>query len=258
MSNRVLLVRHNEVTTEDRVVTRCREHGLEPVSVFPFKGDRLDDPDDTVRAAVVYGGPFAVVETGAHPFLLDEHRFIEGCIASSVPLLGICQGAQSIAHVLGAYTGPRPGHPHEFGYYPITPTEVGKAVFPDTLHVAQAHYHEFATPAGAELLASSELFPHQAFRYGDCTYAFQFHPEVTKDGFRGWQERFKDDYGNPGVQAKEEQNRLMALHDAGQHVWFCGFLDQFLGGAGTGAKAAEQAPSSSESTTLGRSSALTK
>lgn len=239
MSNRVILVRHNEVTTVDRVVTHCRAHGFEPVSVFPFKGDRLDAPDETVRAVVVYGGPFTVIETDAHPFLLDEHRHIEQCMAGNVPLLGICQGAQSIAHVLGAKTGPRPGNPHEFGYYPITPTEAGKALFPETLHVAQSHYHEFATPAGAELLASSELFPQQAFRYGAATYAFQFHPEVTKEGFRHWQESHKDNYGNPGVQTRQEQNRLMALHDAAQDEWFRGFLKRLLGSAGSGAEAAE-------------------
>ncbi len=241
MSNRVILVRHNEVTIEDRVVTYCHQHGLEPVSVFPFRGDRLGTPDETVRATVVYGGPFAVVETGKHPFLLDEHRWIEQCMARGTPLLGMCQGAQSIAHVLGAYTGPRPGQPHEFGYYPIHPTDAGKSVFPDTLHVAQTHYHEFATPDGAELLASSDLFPQQAFRYGAATYAFQFHAEVTPEGFRHWQEDFKDDYGNPGVQTKDEQNRLMVQHDAAQNDWFMGFLGQFLGRAGTDAVAAEYA-----------------
>lgn len=239
MSNRVLMVRHNEVTAEDRVVTYCRKHGLEPVSVFPFMGDRLETPDKAYRAVVIYGGPFTVTDTTANPFLVDEHRFIEKCLAAGMPLFGICQGAQSIAHVLGAYTGPRPGTPHEFGYYAIMPTAAGRDVFPRSLHVVQSHYHEFATPDGAELLASSELFPQQAFRYGDTTYAFQFHAEVTKDGFRQWQQSHKDDYGNPGVQTRDEQNRLMALHDDAQNQWFNGFLAGFLGRADDAAEAAE-------------------
>ena len=47
-------------------------------------------------------------------------------MARGIPLLGICQGAQSIAHVLGAAVGPRPGEPHEFGYDSIHATDAGK------------------------------------------------------------------------------------------------------------------------------------
>lgn len=239
MTNRVILVRHNELSAEDRVVTWCRANGLDPVSVFPFKGDRLDAPDETVCASVIYGGPFNVFETDRHPFLIDEHRWIEQCMNRDVPLLGICQGAQSIAHVLGAYAGPRPGEPHEFGYYPIYPTDAGRDLFPDPLHVAQAHFHEFETPTGAENLASSDLFPQQAFRYGDTTFGFQFHAEVTKTGFREWQNRDWASYGKPGAQTREQQDRLMELHDDTQHEWFMGFLDGFIGRQGADIAAAE-------------------
>ena len=49
-----------------------------------------------------------------------------------------------------------------------------------------------ATPLparGAIRLAGSTLFPNQALRYGACAYGVQFHPEVTMDGFRRWQQR---------------------------------------------------------------------
>ena len=36
------------------------------------------------------------------------------------------------------------------------------------------------------LLASSQLYKNQAFRYGDKVYGFQFHLEVTKDMIREW------------------------------------------------------------------------
>ena len=47
------------------------------------------------------GGPFNVFDEAKHPFLHDENRWIEQCLKTGVPLLGICQGAQSIARVLG-------------------------------------------------------------------------------------------------------------------------------------------------------------
>jgi GMP synthase (glutamine-hydrolysing) len=92
-------------------------HG--PEIRYPFKGDALGAVDGSVAASVIYGGPFNVFETDRHPFLNDEHRWIEQCMARGMPLLGICQGAQSTAHVLGARCGPIAGEPHEFGYYQI-------------------------------------------------------------------------------------------------------------------------------------------
>jgi len=35
-------------------------------------------------------------------------------------------------------------------------------------------------------LASSELYPNQAFRYSDRVYALQFHIEVTPRIVQGW------------------------------------------------------------------------
>lgn len=214
---------------DDRVVTYFRGHNVEPEIVRPFRGEHLGDVDGDVAGSVVYGGPFNVFETDEHPFLLDEHRWIAQCMERNVPLLGICQGAQSIAYTLGARCGPREGQPHEFGYYPIRPTDAGRSLIPDGLVVAQSHFHEFDLPDGAELLASSDTFPHQAMRVGENAYGLQFHPEVTRTGFRRWQEAEWAAYGKPGAQTREEQDALGAAHDAAQHAWFMGFLEGLFG-----------------------------
>ena len=189
MAKRVVLIRHNDGPSDDRVLSFFQARGIEPEQRYPFKGDSLGQVDDSVAASVIYGGPFNVFETDKYPFLLEENRWAEDCMARGVPLLGICQGAQQIAHILGARVGPKPGEPHEFGYYPIYATEAGKAYLPEQLYVAQAHFHEFELPRGAELLAYSETFPTQAMRAGETTFGFQFHPEVTLAGFRRWQDR---------------------------------------------------------------------
>jgi len=230
MDRRVVLIRHGDDPIDDRVVTYFRSRNIEPAIRRPFKGDPLGEVDGSVAASVVYGGPFNVFDTDRHPFLNDEHRWIEQCIAREVPLLGICQGAQSVAHVLGAWVGPKEGEPHEFGYYPIRPTDAGREWFPDEIHLVESHFHEFAIPAGAERLAESDGWPNQAMRYGDRTFAFQFHAEVTPTGFRRWQERSGSYFGKPGAQTRDDQNRLQALHDGAQHRWFMGFLDRLFGG----------------------------
>jgi hypothetical protein len=50
------------------------------------------------------------------------------------------------------------------------------------------HWHgeTFDLPSGAELLASSELCRHQAFRAGESLYGLQFHLEVTPEMIADW------------------------------------------------------------------------
>ncbi len=228
---RFVLVRHGDDPDDDRVVGYFRAKGIEPDIVRPFKGERLGDVDRTVAGSVIYGGPFNVFDEDLHPFLHDEARWIRQCMAAHVPLLGICQGAQQIARVLGAEVGPMDGEPTEFGYYEITPMEAGRASFPDRFVVAQSHFHAFQIPPGAELLAGSALFPQQAFKYGARTFGLQFHAEVTPPGFRRWQDAPWARYGKPGAQTRQEQDQLMAAHDAAQHQWFMGFLERLFGEA---------------------------
>jgi GMP synthase (glutamine-hydrolysing) len=225
---KVVLVRHGDEPPDDRVSVFLHENGFEPVWRRPFAGEPLGELGDDVAGSVVYGGKYAVYETAEYPFLLDEARWIEACMKKGVPLLGICQGGQQIAHVMGAHVGPPASGAHEFGYYELIPTAEGRDVLPAPVHVAQAHFHTFDIPAGAVRLAGSELFPNQAFRAGDTTYAFQFHPEVTIEGFRRWQASPWAYYGRPGAQSPAEQDRLMLLHDAAQAAWFYGFLGRLF------------------------------
>jgi GMP synthase (glutamine-hydrolysing) len=192
----------------------------------------LDDLADLDRSrlvgTVVYGGPFVVTERQTHTFLTDEHRWVEHCLANDLPLLGICQGAQSIAHVLGARVGPPEHGKSEFGYYEIRPTGEGAEVLPAPLWVSQNHFHEFGIPAGAVRLAESDSFDNQAFKYGTCTYGFQFHPEGTIKAFRRWQQAPWARWSLPGAQTIDEQTRLMYLHDAAQAAWFFRFLERLF------------------------------
>jgi GMP synthase (glutamine-hydrolysing) len=191
----------------------------------PRDGDALGEPDDDVVATVLYGGGDAVDDLDAAPWLVDEARWVRRCLDRPIPVLGFCLGAQVMALALGATSGPYPEPVHEFGYYEVRPTVAGRAVLPESLHVCQAHFHTFELPVGAVLLASSAAYPHQAFRWGDRAYAFQFHPEITAAGFRQWQDAPWAPYGQRGAQTRAEQDRLAAAHDGAQEAWLLGFLD---------------------------------
>lgn len=229
MGRRVLLVRHGNEPADDRVTSWLSEAGFDIDVRKPFAGDRIAEPADDLAGTVLYGGMYNAYDTGKHPFLNEEYRWIEACLQADLPMLGICQSAQMIAHHLGAWAGPRDHGIFEFGYYRVDPTSDAAGFMDTPLWVTQAHFHTFDLPDGAVRLAGNENYENQAFRYGDKVYGLQFHSEVTIEGFRRWQNQKWDVYDRPGVQSRAEQERLMYQHDAAQADWFYGFLDKLFG-----------------------------
>jgi len=221
MNRHAILIRHGDDPPDDRVSTWFTLQGVEVRYRKPFAEAGL-------VGTVLYGGKFAVFETEAHPFLLEEDRWIKACIAAQVPLLGICQGAQQLARHLDAYAGPPELEQHEFGYYQVSPTTDGRDFLPEPLHFCQAHWHTFDIPNGAVCLAGSEAFPNQAFRYGEHVYGLQFHAEQTIEGFRRWQQASWAAWGKLGAQTKQQQDALMIKHDAAQADWFYSFMDKLF------------------------------
>lgn len=144
------------------------------------------DPD----LVVVMGGPMGVYEREAHPWIDGEVMGLTLRIAAGRPTLGVCLGSQMIAAALGARV--YPGPVKEVGFAPI---QLSPAGLPSPLRhlegVPLLHWHgdTFDLPDGAELLASTDDYAHQAFRIGDTLLALQFHPEMGEDPrFAEWLE----------------------------------------------------------------------
>lgn len=235
----VVLVRHGRSALEDRAANHLRNRGFTLEERLPCEGDALPALTEEHAGVIIYGGPFAVHETERHPFLKAEMRLAEQAMARDLPLLGLCQGAQQIAHLLGARVGPQEKRLCEFGYYPLWPAAAGREIIPRGLIVPQAHHHGFEVPVGADLLAASDFYPHQAFRFGQRSFALQFHPEATADQMRSWQRLIGSEFfGRPGAQSAAQQNQEMATHEPALDAWFRGFLDQLFSAAG--APAAER------------------
>jgi GMP synthase (glutamine-hydrolysing) len=75
------------------------------------------------------------------------------------------------------------------------------------------HWHgdSFDLPDGAELLASSPIYRHQAFRVGPAILALQFHAEMGEDPrFHAWVEQWPE----AAVEAGSSPERLMSDHAA--------------------------------------------
>jgi GMP synthase (glutamine-hydrolysing) len=138
---------------------------------------------------VVLGGPIGAYEEQDYPFLQDELHFLERRLAADLPTLGICLGAQLMARALGARV--YPGSGKEIGWGAIELSDAGKhspLVHLAAEHTLVLHWHgdTFDIPVGATHLASSSQYKNQAFSWGKCGLALQFHPEVTAQGLEMW------------------------------------------------------------------------
>ena len=142
-----------------------------------------------IAALILLGGPMGVDDEDKFPFLRWEKRIIRAAIDESVPILGVCLGAQLIAASLGSRIFH--GSVKEIGWSPVSITPHGQVdsllgYLPENATVFQWHSDGFDLPPGAVCLASSMHYPTQAFRVGKTIYGLQFHLEVTPRMIEHW------------------------------------------------------------------------
>ncbi|MFM2092680.1 MAG: hypothetical protein RLZZ127_3169 [Planctomycetota bacterium] len=158
----------------------------------------LGDPVPTAVPAgtilAVLGGPMGVGDLAdpAHPYLAAEVALLRGALAAALPMLGICLGAQLIAHAAGARVAPMRdpvgARVREVGWGTVALTAAGRAFapdMPDPLPVLHWHGDACEPPPGAEILASTGPCPVQWFRLGRA-HGLQFHGEVEPADVHAW------------------------------------------------------------------------
>lgn len=185
-----------------------------PFSIVELSTGEIPPPLEGVDTLVVMGGPMGVYEMDKYPYLMIGSRIIREAINRDLRVLGICLGAQIIAYCLGAEVFRSPEE--EIGWRSIELTGDGLkdplirklAIHPQVgdfwrkFGVFQWHGDTFDLPFDTLLLARSELYKHQAFRYKDNVYGFQFHIEVTKVMLLEW---FKDSSEMPMIMRETEK-----------------------------------------------------
>ncbi|MBI5847746.1 MAG: glutamine amidotransferase [Nitrospirae bacterium] len=141
---------------------------------------------------LMLGGPMSVNDEAEYPYLTQEMKLAEQFMKDGKKVFGVCLGAQLMAKALGARV--YPGREKEIGWYDIELKDAGTQdplmayLAPDSSSCKVFHWHgeTFDIPQGAERLAASDLYPNQAFRYGNNAYAFQFHIEVSRQMISDW------------------------------------------------------------------------
>ena len=133
-------------------------------------------PDDisSFKAVILSGSPFSVRSNDApHP----ELKAIKG----KLPLLGVCYGAQYLAHFYGGNVSP--SNKREYGRAHLATVETNDPFFKKVALNSQVWMSHADTilslPKGAKRLASTHDVENAAFKFeNEITYAIQFHPEV--------------------------------------------------------------------------------
>ena len=191
----VVVLQHIECEPAGRVDTYLKRIGACVQYVKVHRGERISMTSG-MDALLVLGGPMGVYEEKKYPFISKELRLLENALSHEVPVLGICLGSQLLAKAAGGSVFP--GGKKEIGWYPVTITQNGAedrifSGFPKKLTAFHWHGDTFSLPKSCTHLASSKLFPMQAFRAGENAYGLQFHVEVTAPMIKEWVKLYKSD-----------------------------------------------------------------
>jgi GMP synthase-like glutamine amidotransferase len=197
-----------------------RAAGVELREIHLRAGEPVPDLDG-IDGVVSLGGEQSVTNIDADPMLAAEAEFLKEAVEREVPVLGVCLGAQLLAHALGGRVVRLPRQLIEWIPIEALPAAAGDPVIGSLPEGAMAlHWHEdgIEPPPGAvELLRRRPGHTAEAFRVGESAWGVQFHPEVHDEGLDGW---YRAGYGElAAVGVTEEQARAAdALHMPAQRA----------------------------------------
>lgn len=140
--------------------------------IIPF--NKVPNTLDDYQAVILSGSPSSVRSEQAPIPDLSE-------IQGKKPLLGICYGAQFLAHANGGVVAP--SATREYGRARLAEVNSADPFFNGVEKQSQVWMSHSDTikqlPAEAEVLASTEDVEFAAYRFNNqTTYGIQFHPEV--------------------------------------------------------------------------------
>ncbi len=169
-----------------------------------------------------------VDEGERHGWIAEEVGLLRGLLEREVPLMGLCLGGQLLAQAAGAE--PRRASRPEIGWHQVEVTPEGAddpllGPLAPAFEVFQWHSYEFPLPPGAVPLAGSEVCL-QAARIGECAYALQFHPEVSRTDALHWVDDYEADPDavrigvDPAVLGPETGRKIGAFNQLGHEL--CG------------------------------------
>lgn len=222
----VLVLQHVACETLGTIEDALVRAGLTHRYIRIHQGEAVPPEIGDAAALVVMGGPMSVYEHDQLAHLKAEMRLVESALKSWRPVLGVCLGSQLLAHVLGAKV--YPGVRKEIGWHDVSITPAGQddpvwSAAPRRFPAFHWHGDVFDLPRSAVSLASSDLTPCQAYRFGTTAYGILFHMEVTQPLVRTMTETFADEVQQVGTTAEkilaDTTTNLSRLTEVGRGVY---------------------------------------
>jgi GMP synthase (glutamine-hydrolysing) len=180
--------------------------------------DPLPDPASLSSPVVVMGGAMGVADLPAFPWLRRECEWISLLLAQNHRLLGICLGAQLMAHALGACVQACSRGTVECGY---TPTRASG--LPDWVY----HWHQDGIRLGSVDDPLLQCLGASTWQDGETSQGFvrgralgvQFHPEVDAPMIDAWQASDPAFLGRPGARPAVSHHQDHHYHGAAVRAW---------------------------------------
>lgn len=223
---RIACIEHASFETPGHIADWARGSGHTFTRVPVFAGSALPEAG-SFDGLVVMGGPMGVHDEARHPWLAAEKRLIAAAVERQMPVLGVCLGAQLIAHVAGARV--YRNRFKEIGWFDVEATREGaghaRFALPKTFRAFHWHGDTFDLPAGAVQLARSVACEQQMFVLGERVLAIQCHLEMTPAGIADMVAHAAGDLSEgPFVQARDRLAGEPVYYDAAHRL-----LDALLG-----------------------------
>lgn len=170
MQQKIIILDFGSQTTQ-LIGRRVRELGTF-CEILPY--NKFPEGDGSVIGVILSGSPFSVYDPDAFKTGLDS-------LCGRYPVLGICYGAQYIAHTRGGKV--EPAATREYGRAHLTYFDTGDPLFKGfdvNSQVWMSHGDTItALPEGFRTVASTEKVEYAAFASEkERVWGVQFHPEV--------------------------------------------------------------------------------
>lgn len=200
----IIIVQNCEIESPSLLGVYLTETGRPFTVVHAWRGEAMPSAAE-IEQLIVLGTPTSVTEYRLTPALVAEFNLITELVRIGTPILGICFGAQFLAHALGARV--QPNKVKEIGMLPVQLTETGLVDplfggFPPAFPVFQWHGDTWRNPFGTDWLVTSENCKYQAFRRG-ALVGLQFHLEADPSEIPLWCEAYAAELAEEGLVAEE-------------------------------------------------------
>lgn len=220
------VIRNDAESGPGRIPDWAATAGVQVDLVKADAGDEIPADAGQLDAVILLGGGFLPDADEQHPWLPAERALVRQCLEERVPVLGICLGAQLLAHVGGGVVEGSYGLP-EKGVTELRPqataaNDVLFKHFSEPVFGVESHRDQITRlPEGAQLLMSSERCRNQAFRLGEVAWATQWHPECSAERVTGWSDRSIRDRG---FEPEEVKRRAAERAEELEETWRAFFL----------------------------------